>query len=67
MKKMIQISSIIALAVLTLVFVAGEVWAQVPPGMPAAPQQAPIDGGLGVLALAGGAYALKKIRENKKG
>jgi hypothetical protein len=34
-----------------------------PPGMPTAPNQAPIDGGLGLLAAAGGAYAWKKLRK----
>lgn len=34
-----------------------------PPGLPAAPDQAPIDGGLGLLAAAGGAYAWKKLRK----
>ena len=32
------------------------------PGLPSAPSQAPIDGGLGLLAAAGGAYAYKKLR-----
>lgn len=32
------------------------------PSLPAAPSQAPIDGGLGLLAAAGGAYAWKKLR-----
>jgi len=36
------------------------------PGLPSAPSQAPIDGGLGLLAAAGGAYALKKINDRKK-
>lgn len=35
------------------------------PGLPTAPDQAPIDGGLGILAAAGGAYALKKLRDKK--
>lgn len=35
------------------------------PGLPGAPSQAPIDGGLGLLAAAGGAYALKKSRDKK--
>ncbi|MCP9290426.1 PID-CTERM protein-sorting domain-containing protein [Gracilimonas sediminicola] len=35
------------------------------PGLPGAPSQAPIDGGLGLLAAAGGAYAWKKLREGK--
>ncbi|MEQ9265273.1 MAG: hypothetical protein RLN81_08640 [Balneolaceae bacterium] len=36
------------------------------PGLPGDPAQAPIDGGLGLLAAAGGAYALKKLREKRK-
>lgn len=36
------------------------------PGLPESPDQAPIDGGLGLLAAAGGAYALKKLRDRKK-
>ncbi|MFV1883804.1 MAG: PID-CTERM protein-sorting domain-containing protein [Balneola sp.] len=38
---------------------------QAQPGLPGAPSQAPIDGGLGLLAAAGGAYALKKLRDKK--
>ncbi len=33
-----------------------------PPALPLGPDQAPIDGGLALLALSGGAYALKKLR-----
>ncbi|RNC86167.1 MAG: hypothetical protein ED557_03955 [Balneola sp.] len=36
------------------------------PGLPGAPNQAPIDGGLGLLAAAGGAYAIKKLRDKRK-
>jgi hypothetical protein len=36
-----------------------------PPGLPSAPSQAPIDGGLGLLAAAGGAYAFKRLRGKK--
>lgn len=36
--------------------------AQPPPPFLAPPDQAPIDGGLGLLAAAGGAYAWKKLR-----
>ncbi len=32
------------------------------PGLPSDPAQAPIDGGLGLLAAAGGAYAYKKLK-----
>ncbi|GAB5409766.1 MAG: hypothetical protein BalsKO_21310 [Balneolaceae bacterium] len=35
------------------------------PGLPNAPSQAPIDGGLGLLAAAGGAYAIKKLRDKR--
>jgi hypothetical protein len=41
------------------------VWAVAQPGLPSAPAQAPIDGGLGLLAAAGGAYAYKKLKGNK--
>ncbi|SMO73397.1 PID-CTERM protein-sorting domain-containing protein [Gracilimonas mengyeensis] len=37
-----------------------------PPGLPQTPSQAPIDGGLALLAAAGGGYALKKLRDRKK-
>jgi len=40
---------------------------QAQPGLPGPPSQAPIDGGLTLLAAAGGAYAIKKLRDKKKG
>jgi hypothetical protein len=39
--------------------------AQPPPALPVNPEQSPIDGGLSVVALAGGAYALKKLKAKK--
>lgn len=36
-----------------------------PPALPGMPDQAPIDGGLGLLAAAGGAYAWRKLRNNR--
>lgn len=36
------------------------------PGFPANPDPAPIDGGLGLLAAAGGAYAIRKLRNKFK-
>ena len=36
------------------------------PSFPTNPNQAPIDGGLGLLAAAGGAYPYKKLREKDK-
>ncbi len=51
------------LVLITLAFLTVSVFAQ--PGLPSSPSQAPIDGGLGLLAAAGGAYALKKLREKK--
>ncbi|HLR77141.1 MAG TPA: hypothetical protein VK106_05735 [Balneolaceae bacterium] len=38
----------------------------IPPLMPTEPAQSPI-GGLALLAAGGGAYAIKKLREQKKG
>lgn len=37
--------------------------AQPPPALPGAPDQAPIDGGVGLLVAAGAAYAWKKLRK----
>lgn len=55
----------IALITLAILLIAtGVAFAQ--PGLPAAPSQAPIDGGLGLLAAAGGAYAYKKLKDKKK-
>lgn len=36
------------------------------PTLPEPADQAPIDGGLGLLAAAGGAYAYKKLRDKKR-
>lgn len=36
-----------------------------PPNPPGAPSQVPLDGGLGLLALAGGAYAARKLRQRE--
>lgn len=52
---------VICTAVIILFVLAVVAHAQ--PSLPGDPSQAPIDGGLGVLAAAGGAYALKKLRE----
>ena len=38
-----------------------------PPPPPTTPPQVPIDGGLGLLALAGGAYAVRRLRKKGKG
>ena len=35
------------------------------PSLPSNPPQAPIDGGLGLLAAAGGAYAYKKLKNKR--
>ena len=35
------------------------------PSLPSNPPQAPIDGGLGLLAAAGGLYAYKKLKDRK--
>lgn len=55
---------IFLLAVTILLIVSSLAFAQ--PGLPAAPSQAPIDGGLGLLAAAGGAYAWKKLRDKNR-
>jgi hypothetical protein len=36
------------------------------PGLPATPAAVPLDGGLGLLALAGAGYAAKKLRDRRE-
>ena len=51
-------------ALMTIMIAAmGVVMSQ--PSLPSNPDQAPIDGGLGLLAAAGGAYAYKKLKGKK--
>jgi hypothetical protein len=59
MKRILFFLTIITLV---LLFGAHDLIAQ-PPGMPSAPDQAPIDGGLGILAAISAAYGLKKLRK----
>jgi hypothetical protein len=54
------------LAVLLFVIVLGAIAQPPPPALPGMPNQAPIDGGLGLLAAAGGAYAWRKLRNRDK-
>ena len=51
-------------ALMTIMIAAMEV-AMSQPSLPSNPDQAPIDGGLGLLAAAGGAYAYKKLKGKK--
>jgi len=51
------------LITLAIILIAKSV-ALAQPGLPGDPAQAPIDGGLGLLAAAGGAYAWKKLKED---
>jgi hypothetical protein len=48
---------------ISLILIASTI-ALAQPGLPNPPNQAPIDGGLGLLAAAGGAYAIKKLRKS---
>jgi len=64
MKKIILFSIVTLTLILLTLFIPELASAQAPP--PLAPEQAPIDGGLGLLAAAGGAYAVKKFRDKDK-
>jgi len=57
-------TTLIIFASLIIVLIATAV-VHAQPGLPSNPAQAPIDGGLGLLAAAGGAYAYKKLRGNR--
>ncbi|NBC66727.1 MAG: hypothetical protein GVY07_13855, partial [Bacteroidetes bacterium] len=56
----------IALIAISLIISVDLVFSQAPPPPPAKPDQTPIDGGLILLAGAGGAYAIHKLRDRKK-
>lgn len=57
----------IAFTVMILIFTPDITFSQgLPPMLPGEPEQAPIDGGLALLAAAGGGYAIKKLRDKKK-
>ncbi len=55
---------LLALFTLTIILILSAV-AMAQPGLPGDPAQAPIDGGLGLLAAAGGAYAWKKLKDRR--
>jgi hypothetical protein len=55
---------LIGMIVIVIILSSTDLIAQ-PPPMLGDPEQSPIDGGLSVVALAGGAYALKKLRQKK--
>lgn len=52
--------------IVLIVILTGDVSFAQPPGLPAAPSQAPIDGGLSFLAAASGVYAYKKLKKERK-
>jgi hypothetical protein len=63
--KKLTILAISLLLILTALLVVPELSHAQPPPPPGKPQQTPIDGGLGLLAAAGGAYAIKKLRDRR--
>lgn len=64
--KLFIFSLLMLCTLLTVVFMPELLAAQTPPMFPDNPDQVPVDGGLGLLAAAGGAYALRRLQQNKK-
>lgn len=62
---MIRIFTLIIVVAL-LIIALPDLAATQPPGLPSDPSQAPIDGGLGILAALGGTYAIKKLRDRNR-
>jgi hypothetical protein len=60
MKTLLLLLTILSIILFTIAVVHAQ------PSLPGPPPQAPIDGGLGILAAAGGAYAWKKLRDKKE-
>jgi hypothetical protein len=66
MKKSLIVTGVVVVLCLVIPGIVELVSAQPPPpALPGTPNQAPIDGGLGLLAAAGGAYAWKKLRNKQ--
>lgn len=63
MKKILFLTVLI---VLVVIFLPDLLMGQPPPPPDKPIDQAPIDGGLALLAAAGGAYGFKKLRDKKK-
>ena len=57
---------ILIVAAFLMIFCALPILVSGQPGLPAEPEQMPIDGGLSILAAIGGGYAVKKLRDNRK-
>lgn len=58
---------VVCLLLLLIFIITPELGFGQPPPPPSKPiEQAPIDGGLALLAAAGGAFGLKKLRSNKE-
>ena len=67
MKKVAFITLVVLLIYIALaVLILPDLASAQPPPPPSKPTQTPIDGGLGLLAAAGGAYAVKKLRDKRK-
>ena len=60
-----MMKTLITLVLITLLLTLIPELASAQPGLPTSPEQVPIDGGLALLAAAGGGYAIKKLRERK--
>jgi len=56
----------ISLIIIALILSIDVVFSQTPPPPPSKPVQNPIDGGLILLAGAGGAYAIHKLRDKEQ-
>jgi hypothetical protein len=65
MKKGIYLS-ILLISIALLALILPDLASAQPPPPPGKPTQTPVDGGLGLLAAAGGAYAIKKLNDRRK-
>jgi hypothetical protein len=67
MKRLLyRLANVAILTTLVGLLAASELMAQAPPMLPGSPEQAPVTGGLALLAASGGAYAWMKLRRAGK-
>lgn len=65
-KRIQQIAMKVFGALMFMAIMTSALYAQGLPAFPSNPEAAPIDGGLGLLAAAGGVYAWKKLRNKSE-
>lgn len=66
MKRFLLFITLLVALIVVVILLPELATAQSPPPLPSKPTQNPVDGGLAILAAAGGAYAINRLRNRKE-